>query len=68
MTHEQKVHYFATALNICRFSIDLRNTDLMVRLYDLVLANQGKTDLKMIAEVQAEHEAAYPKQPENQSQ
>jgi hypothetical protein len=60
MTHEKKVKYFATALNICRFTIDLRHTDLMVRLYDLVLANEGKTDLKMISEVQAEHELAYP--------
>lgn len=60
MTHEEKVNYFTTALNICQFNIDLRHTDLMVRLYDLVMANEGKTDLKMIAKVQAEHELAYP--------
>lgn len=67
MTHEKKVQYFAIALNICKFSIDLRHTDLMVRLYDLVLANEGKTDLKMIAEVQAEHELVYPKNTENKT-
>lgn len=68
MTHEQKVEYFATALNICRFSIDLRHTDLMVRLYDLVIANEGNTDLEMIAKVHDEHEEAYPKDTENQQQ
>lgn len=67
MTHEQKVYYFTTALNICRFTIDLRNTDLMVRLYDLVLEKGGQTDLKSIAEVQTQHEEAYPQQTEQQN-
>lgn len=59
MTHEQKVKYFASALNICKLPYCKQQVDLMVRLYDLVCEKEGKTDLHAIAEAEAINEELF---------
>jgi len=59
MTHEEKVKHFTIALNICGFNFSEQPADLLVRLYDLILEKQGKTDVESILNIKLEHEEKY---------
>lgn len=62
MTQEEKTSFFRIALNICQFGFDDKQTDLMVRLYELVLEKQGETDLRSIFAVKEENQKAFNKE------
>lgn len=51
MTHEEKVKYFKTALNIVNLAFNDQQTDLIVRLYDLIIEKKGDTTLRDITDV-----------------
>lgn len=59
MTHEEKVAYYRITLNICQFGFNDKQTDLMVRLYELVLEKQGGTDLESIFNIKEENRIAF---------
>lgn len=59
MTHEEKVTYMATALNICKYAFNKMQADLFVSLYDLILQKEGQTDLESISKVVADHEERF---------
>jgi hypothetical protein len=63
MDHDKKIKYFASAMNICKYAFNLQQTDLMVRLYDLVCEKKGDANLEDIAKIQAENEERFPTLP-----
>lgn len=60
MSHEEKIKYMTDALNLCGFGIKEEYTDLLVRIYDLLLEKEGATSLKDIFHVKQEHKKAFP--------
>jgi hypothetical protein len=57
MTHEEKINYMRIATGIVGFRFNPKDLDLFVSIYELVIQNQGETDLKAICKIQAEVEA-----------
>jgi hypothetical protein len=56
MTHEQKIDYMRIATSISNMGFEKHHLDLILSLYELVLAKEGETDLVSILRVQSEVE------------
>jgi len=65
MTHEEKINYMRIATGIVGFRFNPKDLDLFVSIYELVIQNQGETDLKAICKIQADVEARYELEGEN---
>jgi hypothetical protein len=52
MTHEEKINYMKIAAGIVGYCFNKKGLDMLVSMYDLVLENQGKTDLHSIVKVE----------------
>jgi len=54
MTHEEKINYMRIATGIVGYGFDPKGLDMLVSIYELVIEKQGKTDLKMICDIESE--------------
>ena len=54
MTHEKKINYMRIAAGIVGFGFDDKGLDMLVSIYELVVKNEGKTDLKMVCDLETE--------------
>lgn len=54
MTHEQKINYMKIACGIVGYGFDTKGLDMLVSLYELIIEKQGKTDLKMVCNIECE--------------
>jgi len=56
MTHEEKINYMKIATGIVGYGFNSKDLDMFISIYELVIKEKGKTDLKMICEIQSEVE------------
>lgn len=54
MTHEEKITYMKIATNMSGYGFQLKDLDMLVSLYELVIEKQGDADIKSIVKVQVE--------------
>ena len=54
MTHEEKINYMKIATAIAGYGFEHKILDMLVSIYELVIEKEGKTDLKMVCEIEAE--------------
>lgn len=54
MTHDKKIDYMKIAAGIVGYAFDRKGLDLMVSIYETVIEKEGKTDLKMLSDVESE--------------
>jgi hypothetical protein len=57
MTHEQKINYMKIAAGIVGYGFETKGLDLLVSIYELVIAEEGKADLATISEIEAQAKA-----------
>lgn len=56
MTHEEKIHYMQLACGLVQIGFHLKDLDMLVSMYDLVLEKKGNTDLNSMIDIQFEVE------------
>jgi len=54
MTHEKKIDYMRIATGIVGYGFNPKGLDMLVSIYELVIEKKGKTDLKMVCDIEAE--------------
>lgn len=54
MTHDNKIDYMRIATSIVGYGFDPKGLDMLVSIYELVIKKQGKTDIKMISDIEEE--------------
>lgn len=66
MTHEEKINYMKIATGIVGYGFDPKGLDVLVFIYELVIKNEGSTDLKMVVqtEIAVEERATAKKEKE----
>jgi len=59
MEQEQKIKYLTIALNICNVAFSEQQTDLIIRLYEMVCEKGAGVNMEDIAGVQSENQRVY---------
>lgn len=54
MTHEKKIIYMRQAASLCHFGFDLKQLDMLVSLYELIVKKEGETNMMDIVTVEKE--------------